>query len=74
MKTFSITLGLGMGQHHQKTYEIQATLPAFAESLAKSRFYREVEAEIGKDARIWGKVLIVDSITEVNQNKPIQAT
>jgi hypothetical protein len=66
MKKFKVTLGLGrMANHHPREYEIDAENEKLAVSLAKSKYYPDVEAEIGKEARIWGKMLTVDNVEEI---------
>lgn len=67
MKKFKVTLGLGrMSNHHPKTYEIDAKDEMEATALAKQRYHREVAEEIGKDARIWGKMLTISDVEKMN--------
>jgi hypothetical protein len=64
---FEVRLGLGrMASHHTKTYQIEAATKFEASSLARCKFYAEVENEIGKDAPIWGKMLTVEYCKSVS--------
>ena len=63
---YRITLGLGrMSDHHTKTYTVTASSESVAVLQAKSLFREQVAAEIGRDARIWGKMLTVSDIARL---------
>jgi len=67
MRQFSVTLGLGrMANHHTKTYQVEAKTIELAICEAKVIYYEMVGAEIGDDAPIWGKILSVSEVIELN--------
>jgi hypothetical protein len=67
-QTYEVRLGLGrMASHHTKVYQIEATTKFEASGLARSKFYAEVQNEIGKDAPIWGKMLTVEYCKTVSE-------
>lgn len=66
MKKFKVTLGLGrMADHHEKVYEIEAKDKHDAGSIARVKYYAEVEKEIGPKAPIFGKILTVSAVVEL---------
>ena len=68
MKKYKVLMGLGrMASHHPKKYIIEAQDPKEAASIARAQYHRDVGAEIGRDAAIWGKILTVESVIEIKQ-------
>lgn len=57
---YVIMLGLGrLANHHQKTFYIAALSQDEAVGLARSKYYAEIDRELGQGAPILGKVLTV---------------
>lgn len=67
MKKFKVVCGLGrMVNHHRREYVVEAKDRVDALSVARYKYYPDVEAEIGKKDPIFGKMLHFESLEEIS--------